>query len=52
MQLKGNNRIHSLEDAREVVRHSFDLLTYLPRPEMAQRWQEAYENRQYLTISP
>ena len=52
MQLKGNNRIHSLEDAREVVRHSFDLLTYLPRPEMAQRWQEAYENRQHLTISP
>ena len=41
LQAIGTGRLSSLEQAREVVRRSFALETYLPTPESG-RWDEAY----------
>jgi hypothetical protein len=41
MQALGRGHLASLEQAREVVRASFELETYLPGPDAA-RWEAAY----------
>ena len=40
MQALAQGRIASLQEGREVVRRSFELVGYAPRP--ADRWDEAY----------
>ncbi len=48
MQAYGCGLLGSLDEAREVVRRSFELITYTPQGSAAQ-WEEAYQ--QYLRVS-
>jgi len=48
MQALGRGRIGSLEQAREIVRRSFTLDTYLPQETAA--WDAAYER--FLRLTP
>jgi sugar (pentulose or hexulose) kinase len=42
MQAKATGQIETLEEARQIVRNSFELKEY--RPHNGRRWQEQYEN--------